>query len=51
MIEKYQHKYSVMDEYGYTDEDVVTKLNEVIDAVNEILEQLKGERNELTERN
>ena len=36
MIEKYPHKYCLQDEYGYTDKDLVDKLNEVIEAVNTI---------------
>lgn len=34
MIEKYPHKYCLQDEYGYTDKDLVDKLNEVIGVVN-----------------
>lgn len=36
MIEKYPHKYCLQDEYGYTDKDLVDKLNEVIEVVNTI---------------
>lgn len=43
-IEKYPHEYSLQDEYGYTDADLVKKLNEVIDVVNMILEQLKEQK-------
>lgn len=41
-IEKYPHEYAVMDEWGYTDADLVIKVNELIDKVNEIIEQLKA---------
>lgn len=46
-IEKYPREYALMDEYGYTDADLVNKVNELIDKVNEIIEQLKdGGENE-----
>ena len=46
-IERYPKKYALQDEYGYTDADLVKKVNEVIDKVNEIIERLKaGEQNE-----
>ena len=46
-IERYPKKYALQDEYGYTDADLVKKVNEVIDKVNEIIEQLKaGKQNE-----
>ena len=32
---KLSKKYYVEDAYGYTDEDIVNKVNEIIDAVNE----------------
>ena len=37
MIEKYPNEYSLQDEFGYTDKDLVTKLNEVIDVVNSLV--------------
>lgn len=40
-IERYPKKYALQDEYGYTDADLVKKVNEVIDKVNEIIERLK----------
>ena len=39
MIEKYPHKYTVMDDCGYTDADLVIKLNETIDVVNILLKE------------
>ena len=41
-IERYPKKYALQDEYGYTDADLVKKVNEVIDKVNEIIERLKA---------
>lgn len=35
VIKKLSKKYYVEDAYGYTDEDIVNKINEIIDAVNE----------------
>lgn len=35
VIKKLSKKYYVEDAYGYTDEDIVNKVNEIIDAVNE----------------
>lgn len=35
VIKKISKKYYVEDAYGYTDEDIVNKVNEIIDAVNE----------------
>ena len=35
VIKKLSKKYYVEDTYGYTDEDIVNKVNEIIDAVNE----------------
>lgn len=39
MIEKYPHKYTVMDDCGYTDADLVIKINEIIDVVNILLKE------------
>ena len=39
MIEKYPHKYAVMDDCGYTDADLVIKINEIIDVVNMLLKE------------
>lgn len=36
MIEKIIPKYTVMDEWGYTDEIVVSKVNEIIDVINKL---------------
>ena len=35
VIKKLSKKYYVEDAYGYTDEDIVNKVNEIIDVVNE----------------
>ena len=37
VIKKLSKKYYVEDAYGYTDEDIVNKVNEIIDVVNEII--------------
>ena len=37
VIKKLSRKYYVEDAYGYTDENIVSKLNEIIDVVNEIV--------------
>lgn len=36
VIKKLSKKYYVEDAYGYTDEDIVNKVNEIIDVVNEL---------------
>ena len=36
VIKKISKKYYVEDAYGYTDEDLVNKVNEIIDVVNEL---------------
>ena len=37
VIKKLSKKYYVEDAYGYTDENIVNKVNEIIDVVNEII--------------
>ena len=37
VIKKLSKKYYVEDAYGYTDEDIVNKVNEIIDVINELL--------------
>ena len=36
VIKKLSKKYYVEDEYGYTDENIVNKINEIIDVINEL---------------
>ena len=36
VIKKLSRKYYVEDAYGYTDENIVSKLNEIIDVVNKL---------------
>lgn len=36
VIKKLSKKYYVEDAYGYTDEDIVNKVNEIINVVNEL---------------
>ena len=36
VMKKLSKKYYVEDAYGYTDEDIVNKVNEIIDVVNEL---------------
>ena len=36
VIKKLSKKYYVEDAYGYTDEDIVNKVNEIIDVVNDM---------------
>ena len=36
VIKKLSRKYYVEDEYGYTDENIVNKVNEIIDVVNKL---------------
>lgn len=35
-INKIKKEYFVMDEYGYTDKELIDKVNELIDKVNEL---------------
>ena len=35
-INKIKSKYLVMDEHGYTDKELIDKVNELIDKVNEL---------------
>ena len=39
-ISKIKSKYLVMDEDGYTDKELIDKVNELVDKVNELIVQI-----------
>lgn len=50
-ISKIKSKYLVMDEYGYTDKELVDTVNILVDKVNELITQIHHKAESEVEEN